>query len=242
MKPRLGGSAVALAGCWRWPGWGGSRLVKAVPPQSAGVAMPATRVKRGRVTITVGASGELQGGNSEMLAAPMIGGGDMAITYLREPGELVKAGDVVVEFDTTQQEYKLQEAEADLAEAEQQVIQAQADAEASEEETRYSLLSAEGDVKQAELECAAIRILPAILARENTSGAGGRQGPPDQANRIAATRRPTSAAAIAIQKAAGIKPRCRPKPPAQNIENMMLKAKTAGYVNIMQNTNRNILY
>ena len=36
-----------------------------------------------------------------MLSAPMTGGGDMAITYLREPGELVKPGDVVVKFDTT---------------------------------------------------------------------------------------------------------------------------------------------
>ncbi len=75
-----------------------------------------------------------------MLSAPMTGGGDMAITYLREPGEQVAAGDVVVKFDTTEQEYKLKEAEADLAEAEQQVIQTQADNQAKEEETRYSLL------------------------------------------------------------------------------------------------------
>jgi tetratricopeptide (TPR) repeat protein len=39
------------------------------------------------------------------------------VTDLRQNGEMVKEGDVVVQFDTTQQEYNLREAEADLAEA-----------------------------------------------------------------------------------------------------------------------------
>ena len=104
--------------------------------------VPATRVKRGTVTLTVSARGELQGGNSEMLAAPTIGGNDMGITFLREPGELVNPGDEVVRLDTTEQEFKLREAEADLAEAEQHIVQAQADAEAGEEEDRYQLQAA----------------------------------------------------------------------------------------------------
>src|SRR5262249_50385012 len=97
--------------------------------------IPTTRVKKGRVTIVVAARGELQGRNSEMLTAPMAGGGDLAITYLREPGELVKPGDVVAEFDTAQQEFNRRESEADLAEAEQQGIKAEADGEANQEET-----------------------------------------------------------------------------------------------------------
>ena len=122
--------------------WGGSRVMKAVSTSPAS-RLPVTRVKRGDVTISVAAKGELSGGHTEMLSAPMTGGGDMAITYLREPGELVKPGDVVVKFDTTEQEFKLKEAEADLAEAGQQLIQAQADNQAKEEETRYALLSGE---------------------------------------------------------------------------------------------------
>src|SRR5208282_608865 len=74
--------------------WGGARLMKAVSPASAS-RLPVTRVKRGDVTITVSAKGELSGGHTEMLSAPMTGGGDMAITYLREPGEQIAAGDVV---------------------------------------------------------------------------------------------------------------------------------------------------
>src|ERR1700758_3182844 len=116
--------AIAAAGVL---GWGALRASKAVVTTSSGAEVPTTRVKRGRVTITVAARGELQGGNSEVLTAPMSGGGDMAITSLRAPGKSVRAGDGVAQFDTTQQDFNLREAEADLAEAEQQVIKAQAD-------------------------------------------------------------------------------------------------------------------
>ena len=40
---------------------------------------PTAAVKRGDVPFTVSAKGELQGGNSEMLTAPMTGGGAMSL-------------------------------------------------------------------------------------------------------------------------------------------------------------------
>src|SRR5437870_8042961 len=83
--------------------WGGLRVVQ-LTARDTRAEIPATQVKKGRVTIVVAARGELQGGNSEVLTAPMAGGGDMPITYLREPGELVKPDDVIAQFDTTQQE------------------------------------------------------------------------------------------------------------------------------------------
>src|SRR6266567_5245352 len=132
-------------------GWGALRVAR-VAASTGGVVLPTTKVKKGRVTITVAARGELVGGNSEMLTAPMVGGSDLAITQLREPGEVVNSGDVVVQFDTTQQEFNLREAEADLAEAQQQVIQAEATSASVEEESRYATLSSEADVKLAELE------------------------------------------------------------------------------------------
>src|SRR5258708_26356046 len=83
--------------------WGAVRLVKATST-NATQELPTTKVKKGRVTLTVAARGELQGGNSEMLTAPMIGGGTLAITYLREPGETINSGDMIVKFETTEQE------------------------------------------------------------------------------------------------------------------------------------------
>src|SRR6185369_800056 len=90
--------------------WGGRRISQ-VAARGTRTEIPTTQVKKGRVTMVVSARGELQGGNSEVLTAPMSGGGDMAITYLREPGELIKSGDVVIQFDAAQQEFNLREAE-----------------------------------------------------------------------------------------------------------------------------------
>src|SRR4051794_9606466 len=112
MKLRSVLTLVVILGIVGALAWGAMRLVKA-STTSASLELPTTLVKKGTVVLTVAARGELQGGNSEMLTAPMIGGGALAITYLREPGEVIKAGDTVVQFDTTEQEYRLREAEAD---------------------------------------------------------------------------------------------------------------------------------
>lgn len=235
-KMAIGGGVAALVAALL--AWGGSRLMKAVSP-AAGSGVPVTQVRRGDVTITVNAKGELAGGHTEMLSAPMTGGGDMAITYLREPGELVAADDVVVKLDTTEQEYNLKEAEADLAEAEQQVIQTQADNQAKEEETRYSLLQAKTDVRTAELEARRNPILADIVARENTLALEAAKDHLRQLEHDAANRQATSAAAVAIQEAARNKAKVKSETARQNIENMVLKAKSGGYVNIMPNTNGN---
>lgn len=230
---------AALAGA---AGWGALRLVKVAATTSAEGEVPITRVKRGRVVVAVTASGELQGGNSEMLAAPTVGGGDLPITFLREPGEVVQAGDVVVQFDTTQQEYNLREAEADLAEAEQQVAQAQADAEATAEETRYAVLSAESDVRQAELDVRKNPILPAIVRQENDLALEAAQARLKQAQQDLKNKSANAAAAIAIQQAARNKAKVMAELAQKNIDSMTLHAKTSGYVNIQQNTNINMLY
>ena len=85
----------------------------------------------------------MQGGNTQILQTPMTGGQPVTITFLRQNGEPVDLNDEVVKFDTTEQEFRLREAEADLAEAEQQIVKATAEAEAKEEETRFQLLKAE---------------------------------------------------------------------------------------------------
>jgi len=221
--------------------WGGRRLVRAAT--AAPVAeIPTTKIKKGKVTISVAARGELQGGNSEMLTVPMVGGGPVAITYLREPGEMVAPGDVVAELDTTQQEYNLKEAEADLAEAQAKVAQAEADAAASAEETRYQLLSAQGDVRQAELDARKNPLLPSIQARQNLIALEAAKNRERQAQQDQVNKKANAAAGIAIQKAAQNKAQVAADTAKRAIESMTLKAKSSGYVNVQQNTNQNMMY
>jgi HlyD family secretion protein len=221
--------------------WGALRIVRATGTTAA-LELPTTRVKKGTVTLTVNARGELQGGNSEMLTAPMAGGSDMAITTLREPGELVEPGEVVVAFDTSEQEFKLKEAEADLAEAEQQVVKAEADAAAIDEESRDAMLSAQSDVKLAQIEIRRNPLIPAITARQNDLALEAAKNRERQTTQDFTNKKTTSAAGVDIQKAQENKARVSAGIAKKNIDSMTLKAKTGGYVNVQQNSNQNMMY
>lgn len=218
--------------------WAGARFYEKMTGARS-PEVPATVVKRGDVPFVVAAKGELQGGNTEVLSAPMAGGGALTVKSLRESGDLVKEGDIVAEFDTTEQEFKLREAEADLAEAEQQVIQATAESQAKEEEARYALLQARTDLKLAELDLRRNELLSRISARQNELAAAAaldkvKQLEKDLNDRIAAAH-----AGIAIQAASQSKAQVAAQTAKRNIEAMTLKAKTAGYVARQQNTDGN---
>jgi multidrug efflux pump subunit AcrA (membrane-fusion protein) len=189
------------------------------------------------VVFLVTARGELQGGNTQSLTAPMTGGGALAITSLRQDGESVEAGDVVVAFDTTEQEFKLREAEADLAEAEQQLIQATSDSQAREQETLAQLLQARTDVRIAELECRRNELYARITARQNELALAAAQEKLRQLESDLANRKATAAAGIALQEAARTKAKVKADTARRNIESMTLKAKSAGYVAVQQNAN-----
>jgi multidrug efflux pump subunit AcrA (membrane-fusion protein) len=205
-------------------------------------AIPTTTIRRGDLTLTVSARGELQGGNSEMLTAPMTGGADMAITSLRDPGEVVNAGDVVATFDTTEQGFKLKEAEADLAEAEQQVEQARAEKDAKEEEDRYSLLEAQSQLRIAELETRRNELVAEIVAKQNNLAVKAARDRLAQIEHDLANRKATSEAGILIQQAALNKAKVKADAARKNIESMTLKARSAGYVAVQQNTNSDFMY
>lgn len=217
--------------------WGTLRVVH-LSTATTSADVPTTSVKRGKVTIAVTARGELQGGNSEMIITPQTGGGDIAISYLREPGELVKAGDTIVEFDTTQQEYNLKEAQADLAEAEQLVIQAKATAEYTEEEANYNVLSAQADTKVAELEVRRNPLLSSIAAKENDNALESARDKQRQAEQDSKNKKATVGAGIAIQIANQNKAKVMVDMAQRTIDSMALKSKTSGYVNIQTTANQ----
>ena len=106
--------------------------------------MPTITVKRRDITFSIAAKGDLQGGNTQMLQVPMTGGQPISITFHRASGELVEKGDEVVRFDTTEEEYKLREAEADLAEAEQHIVQSTAEALRTWPSVDFAACSAKG--------------------------------------------------------------------------------------------------
>jgi HlyD family secretion protein len=230
----LGLGTLALAG------WGGFRAYKVAKPEAAPVsAIPMTKVRRSDVTFTVAAKGELAGGNSEMMYAPMVGGGALAITQMKESGDLVNEKETVVQFDTTEQEFKLKEAEADLAEAEQQVVQAEAESKALEEEAQYALLKARSELKIAELETRRNELLPAIVANQNNLAVEAARDKMQKLEKDLGERLQTAKAGIAIQQAGRAKAKVSADTAKRNIDSMTLKTKSGGYVARQSNMDGN---
>jgi len=229
-------AAVTAAGAWLF-----ARTYKTLAP-SAGASVPTTVVKRSDITLDVTARGSLRGGNSEMLTAPLTGGGEMHITELKKTGELVKVGEQIVAFDPTDQEYKLKEAQADLAESKLKVTQAEAQAEADTEEARYALQKAESDVRVALLDVRKNPILPAITARQNDLLLQASRDRAAQLKTDLANRGDTNTAAIAVQKAAVTKAEIQVGTAQKNIDALVVKAAHAGYVAIRPNQSGNFFF
>jgi hypothetical protein len=206
------------------------------------VVIPVAKVLRGDLKLTVTADAELRGGNAEVLTAPLIGGTDLHLTTLKNSGEAVKEGEIVVQFDTTEQEYKLKEAEADLAEAGEHLKQADAERQAQEEEDAYAVAKARADVRTAELDVKKNPLLPSITARENTLALDAARDHLTQLEHNVANRKATTDAALAIQEAGRGKAESQAKTARQNIEAMTLNAHRDGYFSIRANTSGNDLF
>ena len=202
--------------------------------------VPTTRVRRGDVSFSIVAKGELQGGNSQMLTVPMTGGQPVAITQLRQNGELIKAGDIIVRFDTTEQEFKLREAQSDIAEAQQQVVQAKSEADAKEEEARYLIIQARADLKVAGLEARKNPLLASITARQNELAVAQARDRLEQLEKDLPNRLATARAGIAIHDASVQKAQVKAVTAQQNIDKMTLRAKSAGYVALQPNQEGNM--
>ncbi len=194
--------------------------------------IPVAKVQRGDISLAIFARGEVRGGNPETLLAPMTGGTEMHITFLRKTGEQVKPGNIVVELDTTEQEFKLKEAQADVAEAEQHLIQAKAEQDAQAEEDRYALSKAKIDVRLAELDLRKNPLLPVITAKQNQLALDSARDHLAQVEQNIANRQATSQAGIAIQEAGRAKAEAQATTARQNIESMTLRAHRSGYVSV----------
>jgi HlyD family secretion protein len=226
---------TAIAGAIAWET---RRMYTAVKAQQD-TSIPTTTVKRSDLTLTVAAKGELRGGNSEILSAPLATGSDLHITMLRTNGEVVKANDPVVEFDITEQEFKLKEAESDLAEAKMKVEQAKAQAAAQLEEDTYSMEAAESAMKLAEYDVRKNPILPTIQARQNELALKAAQDRLAQIRQDIGSRKETNLAAVNVQEAGVGKAEVAVATAKRNIDNLTLKAHRDGYVSIKQNTSGN---
>lgn len=106
----LGGAAVG------WP---------RVAPSPAPI--PTAALQKGKVEIRVNAAGDLRATRSTQFFVPPMGG-QLTIVSLANSGTAVTAGDVIAEFDASEQEFALEQANFELLLADQEIAKAEAEA------------------------------------------------------------------------------------------------------------------
>jgi HlyD family secretion protein len=129
-------------------------------------SLPTTRVERGDIDPKIYVTGVLRTPNSASLMAPQVNG-TLQIITLAKTGDFVKPGDVVLQFDPSEQEYNLEQAQSQLNLADQQIAKSKADGAVSTATDQVALLHARYDVRRAELDCSQNELLSAIQGKIN---------------------------------------------------------------------------
>lgn len=131
-----------------------------------GETVPSTRITRAPLKLTVYATGEIRAGRTATLVAPPAGG-QLRLVRMLTTGSNVKAGEVVFEIDPADQEFALEQAKSQMAEAEQQIVKLKADTAVQAAEDAVALLTAQYDVRRGELDTAGNDLIGAIEAQKN---------------------------------------------------------------------------
>lgn len=199
------------------------------------VRIPSARVTRGPVETKIHALGELRPGRTAGIVAPPIAGGTLQIIHLVKTGTRVKEGDVVVEFDPSEQEYNLEQSQSQMAEAEQQIIKVRADQAVRAAQNKVALLKAQYSVRRAELKVKGNDLLSKIEAKKNLIDLEDAKRKYEQLQRDIQSRASADAADMAVQNVARMKAQMGMKLAQQNIDNMTWKSPMDGVVVLGQN-------
>src|SRR5260370_15065766 len=135
--------------------------------QATDVESATATVKEVDLQLKVFTTGVLRTSQSRTVIAPPIAGGTLQIITLARSGAQVRTGDVVLEFDPSQQEYNLGQNRSDLLQAEQEIVKARADADVQTAEDQTALLKAKYAVRRAELEVSKNELISTIDAQKN---------------------------------------------------------------------------
>src|SRR5437588_10098268 len=197
--------------------------------------IPTATVKEADLQLKVRTTGYLRTKQSRVIAAPAIGGGTLQIIKLARFGAQVHKGDVVLEFDPSQQEYNLAQNRSDLEQAEQEIVKAQADAAVQTAEDQTALLKAKYAVRQAELEVSKNELVSKIDAQKNILGLDEAKRALAQLEQDIRSHSASNKAALAISEEKRNKARLAMNQAEENIKKMTITAPIDGLVVIEGN-------
>ena len=197
--------------------------------------VPVAEVHRGDLNLNAYATGELRAKHSIMLVAPPIGGGSLQILHVLPSGTRVNAGDVVMEFDPSEQEYNLAQAHSDVAQAEQEITKAKADAAVLTAQDQVALLKARFDVRQSELDVSGNELVSAIDAKKNVLKLEEAKRVLAQLEQDAKSHASSSQATLAVTEEKRHKAQLAIEEAQRNIDSMKVRSTLAGFVRVRGN-------
>jgi RND family efflux transporter MFP subunit len=197
-------------------------------------SIPTVRVQRGILELKVFTTGELRPARSATLVAPAIGGGTLQLVELLKTGTRVKKGDVVAEFDKSEQEYNLEQARIELLQAEQEITKAKADAEVQASQDKVALLRARFDVRRAELEVSKNELVSSIDAKKNEMALAEAKRRLAQLEADIQSRAASARAGIAVLEARRNRARMNMANAERNIQSMTLVSPIDGLVSVKE--------
>jgi HlyD family secretion protein len=199
-----------------------------------GTAIPTARVVKGPLKVAVNAIGELRAGRTTTLVTPPVGG-MLRIVHMLTTGMPAKSGEVVVEFDPSDQQYALEQAKSELAEAEQEIVKMRADAEVQRAQDAVALLTARYDVRRGELDASGNEFLGAIEAQKNLLSLEEARRRLAQLEEDMKSRAATNQASLAVVEEKRNKAQLSMQRAQQLIDSLMLKAPMDGIVSVKEN-------
>ena len=202
-------------------------------------SVPTTRVVRGALELSVHGKGDLRASKFAGLQAPPMSGTLRLLTIV-ETGVYVKQGDVIMTFDPTELQYQLEQADSQLAEAEQNIVKFEADRDAQAAQDKFDLLQAGFDLRRAELDAKPDRDLISerdyethqITLEEARKKLAKLQGG-------SSSRAETDRAALAVAEEKRAEAKNTADRARQSLDHLVMKAPMGGFVVVRQNQDAN---
>lgn len=205
----------------------GCRQATALASEST---IPTAVVNETDLQLLVRTTGTLKTEQTRALTAPPIAGGTLQIIELARAGQQVHAGDVVLAFDPSQQEYNLGQNRSDLLQAEQEITKAHADAAVQAAEDKTALLKAKYTVRSAELDVSKNELLSTIDAQKNVVALDEAKRALAQLEQDIRSHSAANEAALAISQEKRHKAQLAMDQAAQNIKSMRITSPIDGIV------------
>jgi multidrug efflux pump subunit AcrA (membrane-fusion protein) len=202
---------------------------------AASSPLPTTLAVSGPLSLNVNATGELRASRTVPISAPSVGG-QLRVLTLASSGTRVDPGDVIVEFDPVDQLYALQQAQSQLLEAEQEIVRLRANSAVQAAQAKVDLLTAQFDVRRAELDIRGDADLVAAnerKKRELTLEEAKRRL--TQLEQELTSRALTNAAQLSVVQERLNKERLDAARARENIDSLVVRATVPGLVVVRQN-------